>query len=46
MRGILFKLWGKIMRAVRVQSHRPQTTMVYLGIEDKEVYSVLMNEIG
>ena len=52
----LRKTWGYQQRvkfgvgfdliAKRYNHTDPKTTMVYLGIEDKEVHSVLMNEIG
>ena len=52
----LRKTWGYQQRvkfgvgfdviAKRFNHSDPKTTMVYLGIEDKEVHSVLMNEIG
>ncbi|WP_035240700.1 tyrosine-type recombinase/integrase [Desulfobacter vibrioformis] len=52
----LRKTWGYQQRtkygvgfdviAKRFNHSDPKTTMTYLGIEDKEVHSVLMNEIG
>lgn len=52
----LRKTWGYQQRvkygvgfdviAKRYNHSDPKTTMLYLGIEDKEVHSVLMNEIG
>ncbi len=52
----LRKTWGYQQRiefgvgfdllAKRYNHADPRTTMLYLGIEDKEVYHVLMNEIG
>jgi integrase len=52
----LRKTWGYQQRvkfgvgfdliAKRYNHTDPKTTMVYLRIEDKEVHSVLMNEIG
>ncbi len=52
----LRKTWGYHQRikfgvgfdviAKRYNHSDPKTTMLYLGIEDKEVHSVLMNEIG
>jgi len=52
----LRKTWGYQQRvkfgvgfdliAKRYNHTNPKTTMVYLGIEDKEVHNVLMNEIG
>ena len=39
--GVGFDLISK-----RFNHSDPKTTMVYLGIEDKEVHSILMNEIG
>ncbi len=52
----LRKTWGYQQRfkfgvgfdiiAKRYNHSDPKTTMNYLGIEDKEVHSVLMNEIG
>lgn len=52
----LRKTWGYHQRvkfgvgfdviAKRYNHSDPKTTMVYLGIEDKEVHSILMNEIG
>ena len=52
----LRKTWGYQQRvkfgvgfdviAKRYNHTDPKTTMVYLGIEDKEVHSILMNEIG
>ncbi|HCY87759.1 MAG TPA: site-specific integrase, partial [Desulfobacteraceae bacterium] len=32
--------------AKRFNHSDPKTTMVYLGIEDSEIHSILMNEIG
>jgi len=32
--------------AKRFNHSDPKTTMLYLGIEDKEVHRALMNEIG
>ena len=52
----LRKTWGYQQRtkygvgfdviAKRYNHSDPKTTMVYLGIEDKEVHNILMNEIG
>jgi len=52
----LRKTWGYQQRtkygvgfdviAKRFNHSDPKTTMTYLGIEDKEVHSILMNEIG
>ncbi len=52
----LRKTWGYQQRvkfgvgfeiiAKRYNHSNPKTTMLYLGIEDKEVHQVLMNEIG
>ena len=52
----LRKTWGYQQRikfgvgfdviAKRYNHTDPKTTMVYLGIEDKEVHNILMNEIG
>ncbi len=52
----LRKTWGYHQRvkygvgfdviAKRYNHSDPKTTMFYLGIEDKEVHTVLMNEIG
>ena len=52
----LRKTWGYQQRvkygvgfdviAKRYNHTDPKTTMLYLGIEDKEVHSILMNEIG
>lgn len=52
----LRKTWGYQQRvkygvgfdviAKRYNHSDPKTTMVYLGINDKEVHSILMNEIG
>jgi len=52
----LRKTWGYIQRvkygvgfdviAKRYNHSDPKTTMIYLGIEDKEVHEILMNEIG
>ena len=52
----LRKTWGYIQRTVhgvgfeiickRYNHSSPSTTMRYLGIQDKEVHSTLMNEIG
>ena len=52
----LRKTWGYIQRTVhgvgfeiickRYNHSSPSITMRYLGIEDKEVHSTLMNEIG
>jgi len=52
----LRKSWGYQQRvkygvgfdviAKRYNHSDPKTTMVYLGIEDKEVHNILMNEIG
>lgn len=52
----LRKTWGYHQRvkygvgfdviAKRYNHSDPKTTMLYLGIEDKEVHTVLMNEIG
>ncbi len=52
----LRKTWGYHQRvkygvgfdviAKRYNHSDPKTTMLYLGIEDKEVHNILMNEIG
>jgi integrase len=52
----LRKTWGYIQRTVygvgfeilckRVNHSSPSITMRYLGIEDKEVQNILMNEMG
>jgi integrase len=52
----LRKTWGYIQRTVygvgfevlckRFNHSSPSTTMRYLGIEDKEVQNILMNEVG
>ncbi len=52
----LRKTWGYHQRvkfgvgfdviAKRYNHSDPKTTMLYLGVEDKEVHNILMNEIG